>query len=105
MARPFVHSLRVRFGECDPQGVVFNPNYLAYFDHTLTELWREAVGGWDTMVARGVDAVVGEANIRFRAAPDRPAREPENELLEEEQGQGQARRFQERGLDDWFRRR
>ena len=34
----FVHELRVRYGECDPQGIVFNPNYLAYFDHTVTEL-------------------------------------------------------------------
>ena len=28
----FVHELRVRYGECDPQGIVFNANYLAYFD-------------------------------------------------------------------------
>ncbi len=64
----FEHELRVRYGECDPQGIVFNANYLAYFDHTLTELWREALGGWEPMVAKGVDAVVGEANIRFRGA-------------------------------------
>jgi acyl-CoA thioester hydrolase len=63
----FEHELRVRYGECDPQGIVFNANYLAYFDHTLTELWREAVGGWEPMVAKGIDAVVGEANLRFRA--------------------------------------
>jgi len=63
----FVHEMRVRYGECDPQGIVFNPNYLAYFDHTVTELWREAIGSWDTMVERGVDVVVGEANVRFRA--------------------------------------
>ena len=64
----FVHELRVRYGECDPQGIVFNPNYLAYFDHTVSELWRaSALGSWDAMVERGVDVVVGEANIRFRA--------------------------------------
>jgi acyl-CoA thioester hydrolase len=64
----FVHELRVRYGECDPQGIVFNPNYLAYFDHTVTELWRaSAIGSWETMVERGLDVVVGEANIRFRA--------------------------------------
>jgi acyl-CoA thioester hydrolase len=64
----FVHELRVRYGECDPQGIVFNPNYLAYFDHTVTELWRaSAIGSWDAMVQRGVDVVVGEANLRFRA--------------------------------------
>ena len=64
----FVHELRVRYGECDPQGIVFNPNYLAYFDHTVTELWRaSAIGSWEAMVERGVDVVVGEANVRFRA--------------------------------------
>ena len=38
------HVLRVRFGECDPQGIVFNAHYVAYFDVALTELWREALG-------------------------------------------------------------
>jgi acyl-CoA thioester hydrolase len=63
----FVHELRVRYGECDPQGIVFNANYLLYFDVAFTELWREAVGPWQEMVERGVDAVVAEANARFRA--------------------------------------
>ncbi|HEU4978075.1 MAG TPA: thioesterase family protein [Solirubrobacteraceae bacterium] len=67
MPAPFVHELRVRYGECDPQGIVFNANYLAYFDVAFTELWREALGRWDEMVERGVDAVVAEANVRFRA--------------------------------------
>jgi acyl-CoA thioester hydrolase len=67
----YVHELRVRYGECDPQGIVFNPNYLAYFDVAVTELWRaSAIGTWDAMVERGVDVVVGEANLRFR----KPAR-------------------------------
>jgi acyl-CoA thioester hydrolase len=69
----FEHDLRVRFGECDPQGIVFNANYLAYFDVAVTELWREAFGSWQAMVERGVDVVVGEANLRFRA----PARADE----------------------------
>jgi acyl-CoA thioester hydrolase len=64
---PFVHPLRVRYHECDPQGIVFNANYLMYFDVAFTELWREAVGPWHEMVERGVDAVVAEANARFRA--------------------------------------
>ncbi len=66
-ASPFVHRLRVRYGECDPQGIVFNANYLLYFDVAFTELWRAAVGPWQEMVERGVDAVVAEANLRFRA--------------------------------------
>ena len=64
---PFVHELRVRYGECDPQGIVFNANYLLYFDVAFTELWRAAVGPWQEMVGRGIDAVVAETNIRFLA--------------------------------------
>jgi acyl-CoA thioester hydrolase len=63
----FVHELRVRYGECDPQGIVFNANYLLYFDVAFTELWREAIGPWQEMVSRGYDAVVAEAHLRFRA--------------------------------------
>ncbi len=39
---PYSHSLRVRFGEVDYQGIVFNANYLAYFDVALTEYLRAA---------------------------------------------------------------
>lgn len=67
MPDPFVHELRVRYGECDPQGIVFNANYLLYFDVVFTELWRAAIGPWQEMVERGYDAVVAEANLRFRA--------------------------------------
>jgi acyl-CoA thioester hydrolase len=63
----FIHELRVRYGECDPQGIVFNANYLLYFDVAFTEMWREAVGPWQAMVDRGVDAVVAETNLRFHA--------------------------------------
>src|SRR4051794_40674977 len=63
----FRHELRVRYGECDPQGIVFNANYLAFFDVAFTELWREAIGPWQEMTERGFDAVVAEARLRFRA--------------------------------------
>ena len=66
--RPFRHDLRVRYGECDAQGIVFNANYLAYVDVALTELWREAFGSYGAMVERGVDTVVHEANLLFRAS-------------------------------------
>ena len=65
MAEPFVHHLRVRYAECDPQGVLFNANYLAYIDHTITELWRAAYGGYQTMLDCGYDIVVGEVRMRF----------------------------------------
>ena len=62
---PFTHRLRVRYAECDPQGVLFNANYLAYIDHTITELWRAAYGGYTVMLDRGVDIVVAEVTMRF----------------------------------------
>jgi acyl-CoA thioester hydrolase len=67
LPKPFVHELRVRYGECDPQGIVFNANYLLYFDVAFTELWRASVGPWQEMVSSGFDAVVAEANLKFRA--------------------------------------
>src|SRR3954453_20684697 len=63
----FRHPRRVRYGECDPQGIVFNANYLLFFDVAFTELWREAVGPWLEMTTRGFDAVVGEARLAFKA--------------------------------------
>jgi acyl-CoA thioester hydrolase len=62
---PFRHTLRVRYGECDPQGVVFNANWLAYFDVLMTELWRDRIGRYDDMVETGTDMVVAEATVRF----------------------------------------
>jgi acyl-CoA thioester hydrolase len=64
---PFVHRLRVRFHECDPQGVVFNAHYFAYFDVALTEMWRAAFGSYQSVVDQGTDVVVVEAAATYRA--------------------------------------
>jgi acyl-CoA thioester hydrolase len=63
----FVHHLRVRYNECDAQGHVFNANYLVYFDVALTELWRDALGSYEALTADGLDLVVAEVGVRFRA--------------------------------------
>lgn len=68
MPPPFIHRLRVRYAECDMQGVVFNSHYLVYFDAALTELWREALGGYRPMLDRGIDLVVAEAQLRYKSA-------------------------------------
>src|SRR5207248_2363281 len=78
VGEPFRHRLRVRYAECDPQGVVFNAHYLAYFDTSITELWRAAFGSYQAMLERGVDVVVAEAQVRFRS----PARFDEQLTLE-----------------------
>jgi acyl-CoA thioester hydrolase len=64
---PFSHELRVRYGECDAQGIVFNANFLAYVDVVLTEIWRQTMGSYDLLLKTGVDTVVGEANLRYLA--------------------------------------
>ena len=64
----FVHRLRVRYSECDQQGVVFNGHYLFYYDNALTELWRDRIGPYQEMVTRGYDLVVAEATLRYRSA-------------------------------------
>jgi acyl-CoA thioester hydrolase len=68
MGDVFTHRIRVRYGECDPQGVVFNANWLAYFDVVITELWRELVGDYTGMVEQGADMMVAEATIRYRGS-------------------------------------
>lgn len=64
-ATPLTCKLRVRYGECDPQGVVFNAHFLAYFDIAITELFRAALGGYQAIVDWGVDFVVAEAGLRY----------------------------------------
>lgn len=78
MGTPFRHRLRVRYAECDAQGVVFNANYLTYMDVGITELWREAGIDYVEMVERGADQVVAEARLRYLA----PARFDEELDLE-----------------------
>lgn len=38
-----LHSLRVRWNECDAQGIVFNANYFLYYDIAVWE-WTRALG-------------------------------------------------------------
>ena len=66
MSRSLTHEMRVRFAECDPQGIVFNARYLEYFDVAMTEIWREAIGPYEQATAdAGVDLVVAEAGVRY----------------------------------------
>jgi acyl-CoA thioester hydrolase len=48
---PFRHSIRVRYAECDMQGVVFNAHYLAYCD--------DAFGAWLDVAMPGEMVYVG----------------------------------------------
>ena len=63
--RRHVPTFRIRYHECDAQGVLYNSRYLTLFDMALTELWRAAFGGYQAMTDRGLDLVVAEAQLRF----------------------------------------
>lgn len=55
------YQTRVRYGECDQQGVVFNANYMVYMDDA-SEQWISSLApdgnfkslDWDWMVVRSV---------------------------------------------------
>jgi acyl-CoA thioester hydrolase len=64
----FTAPIRVRYGECDMQGVVFNAHYLSYVDIAIIELWRAALGSYDAMLERGLDVVVAESRLRFHGS-------------------------------------
>jgi acyl-CoA thioester hydrolase len=68
MPERFVHRLRVRYNECDSQGIVFNANYFTYFDVALTEFFRETLGSYQQLLTHGSDLVVLEASARFLAS-------------------------------------
>tara|TARA_B100000686_G_C16610681_1_gene873631 strand:- start:89 stop:472 length:384 start_codon:yes stop_codon:yes gene_type:complete len=55
----YVADIRVRYGEVDQQGVVFNAHYLAYLDDALDTWLRELDDdfeslGWDLMLKKAV---------------------------------------------------
>ena len=60
-------QIRVRYNECDAQGIAFNANYLVYVD--------EAVDRWisDTLGVDAIDLVVKRATVEWQS----PARRGE----------------------------
>jgi acyl-CoA thioester hydrolase len=65
MSKTFHHRLRVRYSECDPQGVVFNANYLNYYDVAMAEFHRDVIGPYAELVDEGLEMVVAETSLRF----------------------------------------
>ena len=65
----FFHRLRVRWAEVDLQRVVFNGNYLLYFDVAFTENWR-ATGLRDPLAQQqeGVELFMRKAGIEYHAS-------------------------------------
>ncbi len=63
-----VVRLRVRYYECDMQGIVFNSHYYAWMDVSHTEWIRELLGPVSVLHGFGVDVMVAESSARFFAS-------------------------------------
>ncbi|MFC4003428.1 acyl-CoA thioesterase [Prauserella oleivorans] len=59
--------LRVRYHECDQQGIVFNAHYLAYADMAAFEFYEVVFGSKHYTTDHGVDLVVAETTLQYRA--------------------------------------
>lgn len=63
---PITYDRRIRFSDCDVQGIVYNPNYLVYWDDAFTD-YMDTVGcSWDFMVSMGDDVVLARTEIDYR---------------------------------------
>ena len=63
----FHHNIRVRFADTDLQGIVFNGNYLTFYDVAWTEYLREIGLTWKAMIDSGVDTVLARTTIEFKS--------------------------------------
>lgn len=63
----FHHDIRVRFADTDLQGIVFNANYLTYYDVAWTEYFRAIGFQWKDLLALGVDTVLARTTIEFKS--------------------------------------
>lgn len=62
---PNVSTVRVRYGECDMQGVVFNAHYLAYVDDALDQWLRCCLGEPGAATLAGFEPMVRTLTIEF----------------------------------------
>ncbi len=59
---------KIRYSDCDPQGIVFNGNYARYWDDALTDWFEEAGFGGEQLGGSGVDIVTARAEMDFKAS-------------------------------------
>lgn len=91
---------KIRYSDCDPQGIVFNGNYARYWDDALTD-WLEAAGfGGEELGGIGADMVTAHLEIDFQA-PVRLGDTVETSVAIEHIGNTSARvAFESRRLSD-----
>ena len=59
--------IRIRYAECDAQGVLFNARYGELADVAATELFRHHLGGYQKLLDAGFDSQVVHYEIDWRA--------------------------------------
>ncbi len=59
---------KIRYSDCDPQGIVFNANYARYWDDAITDWFEELGFGGTELGGIGVDVVTARLEIDFKAA-------------------------------------
>lgn len=59
---------KIRYSDCDPQGIVFNGNYARYWDDALTDWFEEAGFGGADLGGAGADVVAARIEMDFRAS-------------------------------------
>jgi acyl-CoA thioester hydrolase len=60
--------VRVRYAECDAQGVVFNARYADYADLAATEFMRSVLGGYQQLLEQGLDTQVVNLSIKWKSS-------------------------------------
>jgi acyl-CoA thioester hydrolase len=59
---------KIRYSDCDPQGIVFNGNYARYWDDAMTDWIEERGFGGTELGGIGTDVVTARLEIDFKAA-------------------------------------
>lgn len=59
---------KIRYSDCDPQGIVFNGNYARYWDDAATDWFEEHGFGGTELGGIGTDVVTARLEIDFKAA-------------------------------------
>jgi acyl-CoA thioester hydrolase len=62
---PIELPVRVRFLECDPQGVLAHPRYLDLFDDTYMRLNTTRLGGFAALMQGGIETLVVKTEVEF----------------------------------------
>lgn len=63
--RPHHHRVRIRYGEVDQQGVVFNAHYLAYCDDAMDTWLRQLDARFEDL---GYDIMLKKATVEWQGS-------------------------------------